>query len=156
MNNETSTLTLWNKVEALIQSWRGRRNELIHCLQEISFPRQLNARHNQDPQFQTFCQKLVDYVSTGHFEIYLQLVEEGREFADGGLELASNIYQKIESSTDYALSFNDKYDAVYCPPYADESLPRDLSKLNKVLAIRFELEDQFIEILHSSHKNQVA
>ncbi len=43
-------------------------------------------------KFVRLCEVLVDYVSAGHFEVYEQLIQEAREFNDGGLELAAKLY----------------------------------------------------------------
>ena len=103
-----------------------------------------------------FCVELVDYVSEGHFEIYEQLFREAKEFDDGGLELAKQLYPKIEEYTQIMLDFNDKYldDAKVRANLGQ--LRDDLSTLGEQMTERFEIEDQLIERLHNVHKQALA
>lgn len=103
-----------------------------------------------------FCVELVDYVSEGHFEIYEQLFREAKEFDDGGLELAKQLYPKIEEYTQIMLDFNDKYlDDAKVRANLDQ-LRDDLSTLGEQMTERFEIEDQLIERLHNVHKQALA
>ena len=104
-------------------------------------------------QVRELCQLMMDYVSAGHFEIYEQLVREGKEFNDtDGLAAADELYSQVEPTTDAVLDFNDKYQET------DDlgSLMQDLSTIGEMLATRFEAEDRMIEVLHMSHKDLVA
>jgi len=98
------------------------------------------------------CQILVDYVSAGHFEVYEQLLQEGMEFNDGGIELARSIYPRIEKNTQVCLEFNDGCEAVSSVKMLNSSL----SELGEALEERFMLEDQLIEVLHESHRDLVS
>ena len=95
----------------------------------------------------------MDYISAGHFEIYEQLIKEGRDFGDkDALAAASKPYTIIDTTTERLLDFNDKYQET------DDmsSLADDLSTAGQQLASRFEAEDDMISILHVSHKGIVA
>ena len=95
-----------------------------------------------------FCQILVDYISTGHFEVYEQLVKEGDEFKDTeGLEVAEELYKVIDATTEQILDFNDKYQT----PDDLKTIATDLSQLGEQLSTRFEAEDCMINVLHTSH-----
>jgi len=117
-------------------------------------PSKYLPEHSEAPrQLQKVCQILVDYVSAGHFEVYDQLIKEGREFEDkDALKEAGDLYSRIDQTTEYALDFNDKYLAT------DDlnSLTGDLSGLGEILASRFEAEDRMIDVLHIAHKDLVA
>ena len=94
---------------------------------------------------QEFCQVLVDYLATAHFNIYERIAnrtERRREAAT----LAEQIYPRILESTQIALDFNDKYDCADHCEHTD-SLSKDLSTLGEELAQRIELEDQLIKAL---------
>ena len=98
---------------------------------------------------QDFCQDMIDYIATGHFEIYRR-IEEGVERRNEILELSDDVFHKIINTTKVAINFNDLYD------FSDDfnsdllkSFPRQLSELGKHLAIRIELEDKFINTLLS-------
>ena len=101
------------------------------------------------PKILKLCQVLVDYVSAGHFEVYEQLIQEGKSFDDTeGLKKAAELYQVIDSTTEPLLDFNDKYQEIDDL----ESLVKDLSDMGETLASRFESEDEMINILHTNHK----
>jgi regulator of sigma D len=99
---------------------------------------------------------LVDYVSAGHFEVYEQLIQEAREFNDGGLELAAKLYPRIEQTTEVALNFNDRLDGRELSEVDVKELFNELSRLGEVLESRFEMEDFLIENLHNAHAGKVA
>lgn len=94
-----------------------------------------------------FCQKLVDYMATGHFEIYRR-IEEGNERRDDILKLADKIMPRISDTTQIAIAFNDLYDSsTNINEEAIDQLPKYLTKLGEELATRIDLEDQFINLL---------
>jgi regulator of sigma D len=102
-------------------------------------------------QLQEFCQELVDYLATGHFEIYRRL-EEGEERRDDMIGLAGEIYTAITNTTQAAIDFNDMYDlSEGIDTMMMDELPRHLSTLGVQLATRIELEDKFIDTLLSKH-----
>jgi regulator of sigma D len=94
-----------------------------------------------------FCQELVDYMATGHFEIYRR-IEEGNERRDEITSLAKRIMPRINDTTQIAIAFNDLYDDVAnIDEAAISQLPNYLAKLGQELAVRIDLEDQFINTL---------
>jgi regulator of sigma D len=110
------------------------------------------AEAAQDPDvildsLQEFCQDLVDYLATGHFEIYRR-IEEGDERRDEMLQLARDIYDRITGTTQIAIAFNDLYDtSSNFDPAVIQQLPDQLSRLGQELATRIDLEDRFINTL---------
>jgi regulator of sigma D len=143
----------WGGVHLLIDRWLQERHELVlaySVLSEAAQPAAANA-----PELQKFCQILVDYVSAGHFEVYEQLTSEAKAFGDvRGLELAKQIYPRIEAITEAALAFNDHCDNGDSGDSA--SLNAELKRLGQMLHERFELEDCLIEVLHNSHQEQAV
>ena len=96
---------------------------------------------------QEFCQELVDYLATGHFELYRR-IEDGEERREEIIKLAQSIFEKITDTTEVAIDFNDLYDSKSSD--IDESvkdLPSQLSRLGESLALRMDLEDKFINTL---------
>lgn len=144
----------WSGVNQLIERWLQERQTVILQFCALSGVHELHSE--ADPsnlRLQNFCQLLMDYVSAGHFEVYYQLIREAEAFQDGSAELAKALLPKLAATTNIAIDFNDQY--------IDSSnnlakLPASLSKLGETLASRFELEDQLIDTLHDSHRNQVA
>ena len=98
---------------------------------------------------QEFCQDMIDYIATGHFEIYRR-IEEGVERRNEIIELSDDVFHKIINTTKVAINFNDLYD--YSNDFNSDLLknfPTQLSELGEHLAVRIELEDQFINTLLS-------
>jgi len=94
-----------------------------------------------------FCQELVDYMATGHFEIYRR-IEDGNERRDEILTLAEKIMPRINNTTQVAIAFNDLYDDTSnLDKDAIEQLPNYLAKLGEELATRIDLEDKLINTL---------
>jgi regulator of sigma D len=99
---------------------------------------------------QEFCQDLVDYLATGHFEIYRR-IEEKEERRTDIVQLADQIFNRIAETTAVAVAFNDLYDTSESfNPEVLSQLPDQLSKLGEELAIRIDLEDRFINTLLST------
>ncbi|GAB6390058.1 sigma D regulator [Stutzerimonas marianensis] len=137
----------WGGVHLLIDRWLQERHELINAFDGLHADEGADSRS----ALQKFCEILLDYVSAGHFEIYEQLLNEAEAFGDErGLELARQIYPRIEAITEVAVAFNDRCDKGECLESA--GFPEELKRLGQLLHERFELEDCLIEVLHTAHK----
>lgn len=153
LENCRSARERWGGVSDIIDRWLQERQDLLVLFCKLTAQKDSSFSTETEGTLRNFCQILVDYVSAGHFEVYEQLVNEGREFDDQeGLSKAKVHYKTIDATTELILDFNDKYQET------DDlsTLVLDLSKLGESLATRFEAEDQMIEVLHNSHKDQVA
>lgn len=143
----------WGGVSEIIDRWLNERQELIVLYCSINGMEQFNEdKRPVANKLKEMCQILVDYVSAGHFEVYEQLLQEGLEFDDGGIELARAIIPKIEQNTQICLDFNDGCEAVS----SVLMLQNKLSELGEALEDRFLLEDKLIETLHESHRDLVS
>jgi regulator of sigma D len=142
----------WGGVHLLIDRWLQERGELVAAYAALG----ASSAEVVDTQgLQRFCEILVDYVSAGHFEVYEQLTNEAKAFGDQrGLDLAKQIYPRIEAITEVALAFNDRCDSGDCRDGA--SIGEELNRLGQLLHERFELEDCLIEVLHNAHKQQAV
>lgn len=144
----------WGGVNDIVDRWLHERQQLIveYCsLSGIQTFDENDTEHQA--QVRRLCQILVDYVSAGHFEVYEQLIKEGKDFGDEqALKQAAEFYQLIDKTTEALLDFNDKYQET------DDlsELASDLSAIGQHLEPRFSAEDQMIEVLHTSHKELVA
>lgn len=142
----------WGGVHLLIDRWLQERHELIQAYDG------LHVQPSQDASreaLQTFCEILLDYVSAGHFEVYEQLIREAEAFEDTrGIELARQIYPRIQSITEVSLAFNDRCTTDDC--HSDPEFPTELRRLGQLLQERFELEDCLIEVLHNAHQQTAA
>lgn len=146
----------WGGVHKLIDNWLNARQGLIVQFCRISSGKPLSAEDPLAPALADFCQNLMDYCSTGHFEIYEQLLKEAHEYSDDdALELAASVVPKLDELTSRLVDFNDTYDE-NCTFDMLAQLPADLSAVGETLEERFQLEDQLIERLHNIHRDLVA
>ncbi|WP_323813739.1 sigma D regulator [Cellvibrio sp. NN19] len=143
----------WGGVSEIIDRWLEERQEMLVQYCALSGLDQNLSELQRGDKLRSFCQILVDYVSAGHFEVYDQLIKEGREFDDAdALQEAGKLYDTIDATTERLLDFNDKYletDDI-------SSLSEDLSQLGEALEVRFSAEDRLISVLHTSHKDLVS
>jgi len=140
----------WGGVSDIIDQWLEQRQQLIRTLFSLS---DCEIGQPLNTQLTLFCDLLMDYLSSGHFEVYEQLLREGSDFADGSVDRVQELFPKIQPTTDTALDFNDRYGIFEQPTLRDiRDFVEDLSQLGEVLEDRFELEDQLIETLHNAHR----
>jgi regulator of sigma D len=153
LENCKSAKERWGGVNEIIDRWLEERQAMLVQYCSLSGLDQDLSDLQRGDKLRSFCQILVDYVSAGHFEVYDQLIKEGREFDDAdALQEASKLYDTIDTTTERLLDFNDKYletDDV-------SSLSIDLSQLGEALEVRFSAEDRLISVLHTSHKDLVS
>jgi len=153
LENCKSAKERWGGVSEIIDRWLEERQAMLVQYCALSGLDQDLSDLQRGEKLRSFCQILVDYVSAGHFEVYDQLIKEGREFDDAeALQEASKLYDTIDTTTERLLDFNDKY------LETDDlsSLTADLSQLGEALEVRFSTEDRLISVLHTSHKDLVS
>ena len=142
----------WGGVSDIIDRWLNARQELIVLYCSINGMDQYDDdKRPVAKKLKELCQLLVDYVSTGHFEVYEQLIQEALEFDDGSIEYAQSMLPVIEENTSRCLEFNDHCEAIGNILKLQDSL----SALGETLEERFNLEDQLIEKIHESHREKV-
>jgi regulator of sigma D len=146
----------WGGVSDLIDRWLKERQELIIRLCELTDWKEFGEVEAIVKRLTEFCQALLDYVSSGHFEIYEQLLEEARAVNENSTELVNRLYPRIQLTTEAALDFNDRFDAT--PEDAEDlkQLLPELSVLAERLAERFEMEDMLIEMLYQVQSPEPA
>lgn len=154
LENCQSAKERWGGVNKMIDRWLEERQQLLVQYCAISGLEGASMSEDQrGDKLKELCQILVDYVSAGHFEVYDQLIKEGREFQDKeALQEAGSLYTTIDKTTEKLLDFNDKY------LETDDlgSIGADLSRLGETLETRFTAEDRMIAVLHTSHKDLVV
>lgn len=140
-------------VEELLTRWLKERREVLGKYTEIVVALDSSFNGNDLAQRQkTLCELLVDYVSSGHFEVFHQLINEAESFDDGGCALAQKVMPAIGDTTEVILAYEEKYGS---GSEHAEKIKRDLSALGEVLESRFVLEDQLIASLHNRHRRLV-
>ncbi|MDH5180932.1 MAG: sigma D regulator [Gammaproteobacteria bacterium] len=127
-----------DKLQTLLET----RTETLTIFSQLAGMRPYNTNRELQLLVQEFCEVLVDYTASAHFQLY-RYIEEGVERRTDVRDLAEKIYPNIAASTRFILDFNEKYD---CEDHCDNlsELDRDLSKLGEILADRFTFEDQII------------
>ena len=115
----------------------GSDESFSQCRQRlISYLIKLNQALNENLQdlsqalVSRFCDSLVDYLSAGHFQVFQRIIPAPHEYA------------AIESTTQVAMTFNDRFGNVQ---YVDiPEVKAALEQLALVLGTRFEVEDDII------------
>ena len=146
----------WGGSNQLIDTWLNKRQELIVNYCQIAGIPPFEQNVLQLPAAQDiseFCNRLVDYVSTGHFEVYREVVSQCEIHGKESLNYAEQLIPKINSSTDMSLEFTDKYAD---PKHINmDHLDNHLSTLIEGLEQRFELEDMLLSNLHEKHRQSI-
>ena len=153
LENCLSAQERWGGVSEIIDKWLQERQELLVLYCNLSEHYEQAGNETVELEVKSLCEIAVDYVSAGHFEVYDQLIKEGKEFNDkDALKQAGKLFTSIDATTEVILDFNDKYQET------DDlgTIPQDLSKLGEAFSSRFEDEDKMIDVLHVAHKDQVV
>lgn len=127
-----------NSMESLL----GARKETLSLYSELASLRPFNDEQDVSVVLQEFCETLMDYTASAHFQLY-RFLEDGSERRENVRNLAEKIYPNISNTTEKFLDFNDKYDVEEKGQYL-RALDNDLSSLGEVLADRIVYEDQVI------------
>lgn len=152
LDNCNDSRETWQAVETLLQGWLKERRDLLVKYTAIAATLDRTASaESVNPGVERLCQLLVDYVSAGHFEVFLALQKEAEAFKDGSGEVADVLIPNIGDTTEVILGFEEKY-----PADSLDDLDADLSLLGEVLESRFALEDRLIALLHGSHAAAAA
>ncbi|CBL47171.1 Regulator of sigma D [gamma proteobacterium HdN1] len=139
----------WQSVDQLVNKWLKSRQELILLFCAVDSLRDFAPKSTPAAvKVKAFCQSMIDYISAGHFKIYDELIDEISELEDDADDLITGILPQIQTSTEIAIEFNDRYADANIKEITPQ-IARHLSLLGEKLAERFELEDRLVEILHS-------
>jgi regulator of sigma D len=132
-------------LELLIARWRLQRIEVNRLALQLLGDELLSCAAAERAQtLQTLCTELVDYVSTGHFEIYGRVLPRKLRNDPDLHALLQHIFHSIGRSTDAVLAFNDRW-------YSSTAMPirpfrQLLLRLNRALQLRFALEEQLLDL----------
>lgn len=132
-----------DKLQTLIEA----RTETLSLYNQLAAMRPFTVKDDVQLLLQEFCEALVDYTASAHFQLY-RFIEEGTERRQPVREIADRVYPQIEKTTSYIVDFNDKYDSDNQSNNMSK-LADDLSDLGEVLADRITFEDQVISAFRS-------
>lgn len=121
------------------------RTETLSLYSQLAALRPFRPDQGVQLILQEFCEALVDYTASAHFQLY-RFIDEGTERRKNVLEISEQVYPNIANTTEQILDFNEKYD---CEDKCDDlsQLDGDLSLLGEILADRILYEDQVIAAL---------
>lgn len=125
-----------------MESLLGARKETLSLYNELVALRPFTEDDNVPVVLQEFCETLMDYTASAHFQLY-RFLEDGTERRTNVRNVAEKVYPNISMTTEQFLDFNDKYDAEQKSKNFTK-LDNDLSSLGEILADRILYEDQVI------------
>ncbi|RWU08847.1 sigma D regulator [Pseudidiomarina gelatinasegens] len=143
----------WGGAHAAVDTWLQERQALLIEYFKLAglppYERDANALPaTQD--ISNFCGLLMDYVSSGHFEVYDSIICNSKNAPESTRALAEEVFPLISDTTEIALDFNDSY-ADVTPETQLNGFDGDLSNLGEALELRMEFEDRLLNTLEQ-HK----
>jgi regulator of sigma D len=129
----------------LIAELQNERQEVWSLYCHIAELVPFSANRTVRKKLVRFSEILIDYVSLGHFGVCECLFADA-DSQDPALSVAKEIYPVLSSTTEAAVSFNDKYENSAATTIFDD-LKQDLSALGESLAKRIDLEDRLCELI---------
>lgn len=132
-----------------IDAWLDvRRTLLVEYMQLAGLMPPYSKALPSKEALSDFCDRLVDYISAGHFEIYEILIDayEKVQEKEHHLSLINRLIDRIQDTTESILDFNERYGDI-----SDDEMPEleaDLSQLGLTLEERFKLEDKLVLVLN--------
>ena len=125
-----------------MDSLLGARKETLSLYNELAGLRPFKQDEDVTVVLQEFCETLMDYTASAHFQLY-RFLEDGSERRTNVRDVAEKVYPDISVTTEQFLDFNDKYEVEANGKHI-KSLDNDLSSLGEILADRIVYEDQVI------------
>lgn len=138
-----------SRMAALIQS----RSQTLSLYADLAAHRPFNKTPQLISELHRFCQALIDYTASAHFQLYHKIAE-GQEQRNPVVDAARDLYPGIAQSTDVILAFNDDFGEDLEQTYDD--LEARLSELGEVLATRIELEDRMMMAIRHDRRELTA
>jgi len=133
------------RMAALIQS----RSQTLSLYADLAAHRPFNKTPQLVSELHRFCQALIDYTASAHFQLHHKLAESNEQRSPV-IEAARDLYPAIAQSTDVILAFNDDFGEDRDQDYS--LLEQRLSDLGEVLATRIEHEDQMMTALRHDRR----
>lgn len=128
----------------MIDQWLASRRQLLVAYYNLIglIPQKSESERCDEAALDTFCQRLVDYLSSGHFKHYQQI--EILLASPAQQKLLSTLYPQLEDSTQTLLAL---YDTYLEPAISNGEIPKLRSVISEVgmqLDALFDLEDQML------------
>ncbi|CAM3785225.1 Regulator of sigma D [Vibrio aerogenes CECT 7868] len=154
LNKFKRTQEQWGGSNEVIDHWLDTRQSLLvkYCRLVTKQPNSTRNTISELPtihEIHSFCRRLVDYISTGHFKIYDTVKAKWESTGFTATDDINRTYIAIVETTDPLLNFADKYLDMKDGDQL-ENFDLELSELGEVLEVRFEVEDQLIQLIVDS------
>ncbi|WP_158781646.1 sigma D regulator [Pantoea sp. BAV 3049] len=155
-----------NQLEVLTARVGGCSDLVDFCLRSrkqllVAYYQMVGIKPNKDSlttldenALDTFCQSLVDYLSTGHFTIYERFIEE----MEGSEQLAKAalIYPSLQANTEQIMQVYDSHLENAIDDDNCLAFQTALSAVGEALEARFTLEDKFIQLALNKNSEQLG
>nr|WP_154325454.1 sigma D regulator [Pantoea sp. 201603H] len=157
MLNQLDTLTeRFGGSNELVDLWlNARRHLLVAYYETVGIKPHKDALTTLDEEaLDHFCQRLVDYLSTGHFNIYERIID-GLE-GDSPLIAASQIYPALQANTERIMEYYDTHLEAAIDHDNCLEFQQALSGVGEALEARFTLEDKLIQLAFVHHLSPLS
>jgi len=134
-----------------ISALETSRSEALSLYAELAQHRPFAQNENLQHELRHFCDALIDYTASAHFQLYRHLAEN-RERRRPVIQVADNVYPRIAETTDRILAFNDLYGDKVLVDEKLQAIESDLSAIGEVLADRIQCEDQVISAMRTERR----
>lgn len=122
-----------------IASWLKERKELLVLYSQLVAVTEETPELEEIELINNFSTVLIDYVSSGHFSVYEQLIPN----LNISKEHQAHIFGQIYQTTEIALAFHDNYENISARPNMDK-FTKDFSIIGEAISIRIDLEDKLL------------
>lgn len=139
----------------LVDLWLNARRQLLAAYYQLVGikPNKDSLTALDDRALDNFCQKLVDYLSTGHFSIYERIIDELQ--GDSPLIAASQIYPALQANTEQIMNYYDTHLETAIDDDNCLGFQQALSGVGEALEARFTLEDKLIQLAFDNQLGSV-
>lgn len=130
----------------LVDLWLSARRQLLAAYYQLVGikPNKDSLTALDDEALDNFCQRLVDYLSTGHFSIYERIIDELQ--GDSPLIAAAQIYPALQANTEQIMHYYDSHLETAIDDDNCLEFQQALSGVGEALEARFTLEDRLIQL----------
>ena len=130
----------------LVDHWLHARKHLLVAYYNMVGLKPNKESHTalDEKALDTFCQSLVDYLSSGHFSIYNRIMDKLEdENPSSGI---AQIYSKLEQNTQKIMDLYDSHleNAIDADDWSE--FQQVLSQVGEFLETHFSLEDELIKL----------
>ncbi|AJJ10649.1 regulator of sigma D [Yersinia rohdei] len=131
----------------LIDQWLHARKELLVSYCAVIGIKPQKEKHTplNGKALENFCHNLVDYLSSGHFQIYDRIIKQVEGASSPKMTLTTKFYPALQNNTQTIMAFHDSYTNIEIDDDNCTEFQQALSDIGESLDARFKLEDQLIQ-----------